>query len=66
MFADVLAQLFLHRRRFGFLVAAFKVGNDAFEAMLALGAATGLGEVGEGDRFLAAAIQHGLLHLCRQ
>ncbi len=62
-FADVLGQLLAYRRRFGLLVAAFEVGNDAFEAVLALGAAAGFGEVGEGDRFIAAAVQHGLLHL---
>ena len=66
LFADVLGQLLAHRRRLGFLVAAFEVGNDALEAMLALGAATGFGEVGEGDRFVAAAVKHGLLHLGRQ
>ncbi|KAG1395025.1 hypothetical protein G6F59_014072 [Rhizopus arrhizus] len=62
LFEDVLGQLFAHRRRFGFLVAALEVGNDALEAVLALGAAAGFGEVGEGDRFIAAAVQHGLLH----
>ncbi len=66
LLADVLGQFFAHRRRLGFLVAAFEVGNDALEAVLALGAATGFGEVGEGDRFVAAAVQHGLLHLGRQ
>ncbi len=34
--------------------------------MLALGAATGFGEVGEGDGFIAAAVQHGLAHVFGQ
>jgi hypothetical protein len=63
--ADEARQFFLHRLRFGFLVAPLEVRDDALELVLALRAAARLGEVGEGDEFAAAAVQHGLADLLR-
>ena len=64
--ADVLGEFLAHRRRFGFAVAALEVRHDAFELVLALRAAAGLGEVVERDHVLAAAVQHGLPRLLGQ
>ncbi len=62
---DELRQFLPHHRRFGLAVAALEVVHDALEAVLArMGA--GVGGVAEGDLLLAAAVQHGLLHLGRQ
>ena len=66
LFADVLGQLLAHRGRLGFAIAAFQVRHDAFELVLALAASARIGEVVEGDQFVAAAVQHGLAHVVRQ
>src|SRR5207342_2047152 len=60
--ADVLRQLLAHRRGFGFPVAALQVREDALETVPALATAAGIGEIAEGDRLLATAVQDRLTH----
>ena len=59
--ADVLGQLLAHGGGFGFLVASFQVRHDALERVLAGDLAAALGDVAEGNLFLAAAVENGLL-----
>ncbi len=61
--ADVLGQFLTNHLRLGFAVAAFQVGQDAFELVLALGATAGLGEVGKTDDGFATAVQYRRAHI---
>ena len=63
---SVLGQLFAHRDRFGFLVAALEVPDDAFEGMSALDRAAFAVEIFELDLLILAAEQHEILDLLRQ
>ncbi len=62
----ILGQLLAHCRRFGFLVAALQISDDAFEGVLALDRAALAVEVLELDLFIVAAEQHQILDLLRQ
>ena len=62
----ILRQFFAHRRRIGFLVAAFQTRNDPFECMLADRRAAALVDVRERNDLLARAEQQDLADVFRQ
>jgi len=59
--AEVFGELFANRIGFGFAVAAFQVGDDAFERVRALDDIAAVVEVAELYILTAAAAQDGLL-----
>jgi hypothetical protein len=59
---DELGELLLHYDRIGLAVAALEVRYHALEGMRLHRAAAFLARIVEGDRFLARAVQHQVLH----
>ncbi len=63
--AEVFRQFFAHRVGFGLAVAAFHVGDDAFERMFAAGLGAAFVQINEFDFLVAAAVQNHLADLGR-
>ncbi len=61
--AEILGEFFTYRVGFGFAVAAFEVGDDAFERVRSLYDVAAVVQIAEVDIFLAAATQNIFLLL---
>ncbi|EEG34613.1 hypothetical protein NEIFLAOT_00229 [Neisseria flavescens NRL30031/H210] len=61
----VFAQFFAHGFAVGFAVAAFEIGDDAFEGVAAVEGGAAFGQVSEINDFLARAVQHDFFDFCR-
>ena len=64
--AAVAGEFLAHRRRFGVVPATLDVAKHALERMPPFGAAAASRGVGEGDEFIAAAVEQHLSHPFRQ
>ena len=58
---EVLGELLAHHHRVGLAIAPLEVGNDPLEHVLAHRRLAAVGEVGERNRLVAAAVQDDLL-----
>ena len=64
--AQEFRQFLAHHARIGFAIAAFEVGQDAFEGVLAADARAVAGDVAELDDFLATAVEQDVPDAFRQ
>ena len=64
--ADQLGKLLAHGNRVGFLVAAFQIGDDAFECVVTVEARAFLVEIAEADDLVSGTVEHDVANAFRQ